>query len=100
MWGQRLECRDFLEQLHDQDEHIEVEGDYGADHVRLPPTADQVTAITSFNRQRQQYQGEDPDDDPGSNSFEGKKKPVTLVNTVVTTKSRVQPSSLLPRIIP
>jgi len=52
-WGQRFQCRDAAEKLHHQNEHVEIQGNHGADHVGSAPATHQVTAIECEERQPQ-----------------------------------------------
>src|SRR6202521_6242304 len=50
--SQRFQGRNLIIELRDQDEHIQVEGNHGGDHVGPPPAAGKVTPVARKHRHR------------------------------------------------
>ena len=60
--GYRVQRGHLQERLDDPDENVEVERDSGADDVDPTPGASEVEAVESEDGNRQDLQGDDPDD--------------------------------------
>jgi len=81
---ERLQRRNLLEHLGDEDDDVEIEGDDRRDDVGQPPVPCKAVVVSRQDRDRI----------PGVNRSIGKKmNPVTLVSTVVARNTAVHRSS-------
>src|SRR5256885_7487008 len=74
-WRNFFECRNFHESLHNSDEDVEIEGNYGADDEDFSPGAGKMTGVARVDRNRQHYQRQDAYSVGGHKVVNGKKEP-------------------------
>ena len=70
-----VEVRNLEERLHDQNEHIQVKRDHGADDVDPAPRANEAAAVACIDRRGQHRQRQDSKDQPRGKAVNGKQKP-------------------------
>src|SRR5262249_13172660 len=65
-----LSAGTFWKQLGDEDKDVEIEGDDRRDDVSPPPASRKAVVVSRQDRDRQDDQGNDPNTDPRSESFD------------------------------
>src|SRR5882724_1016508 len=73
--SQRFQCWHFLEELHDQDENIEILSHHRGDNIDPAPGAVEVQHVTSEDRNSQYQQRDDANRNGRRKPMEGKEKP-------------------------
>src|SRR5476651_2110605 len=82
----------FQEQLHHQNEDVEIERDHSPDDIDRPPRPGEMLEVQRIQSERQDQQRQMPTCWAGLKVGGWKKtKPVTLVSTLVARKTPVQP---------
>src|SRR5882724_727981 len=73
--SQRFQCWHVLEELHDQDENIEILSHHRGDNIDPAPSAGEVQHVTSEDRNSQYQQRDDANRNGRRKPMEGKEKP-------------------------